>query len=124
VSDCFPQELACNNTETNDNFRSGSDGNKFRVPASNPGEQDRLQEISETTPESKFIPGKIQLNRKITEAASGPPQSRRRSIEFSTFNSLEELNLSFQRLEVTPIMGVRICGKREEPLLYPQVQTM
>jgi hypothetical protein len=90
----------------------------------NPGEEVRLQEIRETTPKSKFIPRKIQLNRKNTEAASGPPPSRRRSIEY-TFNSLEELNVSFQRLEVTPIMDVRICEKREEPLLYPQQeQTM
>jgi hypothetical protein len=95
VSDCFPLKLSCENTEAKDNFRSASNGNKLRVSASNPDEEDRLQKIRKTTPDSKFIPRKMQLKRKNTEAAGGPTPKRRRSIEF-TFNSLEDSDVIVQ----------------------------
>jgi hypothetical protein len=48
VFDCLPQKLACKNTEAEDNFRCARDGNKFRMPASNPDEKDRLQKTKES----------------------------------------------------------------------------
>lgn len=52
VSDCLPQKLCCKNTEAKDNFASTSDGNKFRVLASNPGEKVHFEKSKETKPGS------------------------------------------------------------------------
>jgi hypothetical protein len=60
VSDCLPRKRSGKNTKAQDKFGSASDGNKFRVPASNPDGKDRLQKTKETTPDIKFSPKRRQ----------------------------------------------------------------
>jgi hypothetical protein len=86
VSESLPQNFACKNTESKDNFRRAINENKFRVPASNPDEKYRLQKTEEMTPECKFAPRKRLLKRKSTDPPGGPAPRIRRGRAL-TFNS-------------------------------------
>jgi hypothetical protein len=95
VSVCLSQKLDRKNTEAKVNFGSASDGNKFRMPASNPDGKYCLQKTKETTPYSKFTARKSQSKRNNTDAAGGPTPKRRRPTEI-TFNSLQESKVIVQ----------------------------